>query len=92
MQIRFKNRLHGDAAPAGGLIIAVSEHEYIIAGHGFAVEFSSLDSGQSAEYISIDEGWYKDGVWLPGRRLNGDEYRVSLGLEPQVLKVVLTNI
>jgi hypothetical protein len=24
-------------------------------------------------YASIDEGTFKDGKWIPGRRLNGDE-------------------
>ncbi|MGG4132522.1 DUF5597 domain-containing protein [Paenibacillus illinoisensis] len=89
MQIRFKHRLGGDQAPAGGLIIALSDHEYIIAGHGFAIEFSSLKPGVTADFISIDEGWFKEGQWQSGRRLNGDEYRVSLGSEPQVLKVQL---
>ncbi|WP_047013601.1 DUF5597 domain-containing protein [Paenibacillus sp. IHB B 3415] len=88
-QLRFKNRLNSESAPAGGLIIAVSDHDYIIAGHGFSVEFTSMEPGKSAEFISIDEGWYEDGNWVPGRRLNGDEYRVSLGSEPQVLKVSL---
>ncbi|MBW4079952.1 DUF5597 domain-containing protein [Paenibacillus sp. S150] len=89
LQIRFRNRLDSDAVPAGGLIIAVSDHEYIIAGHGFGVEFTSLKPGVSVDFISIDEGWYKVGDWVPGRRLNGDEYRASLGSDPQVLKVSL---
>ncbi|WP_145321776.1 GH35 family beta-galactosidase [Paenibacillus xylanexedens] len=89
LQLRFKNGLHSEAPPAGGLIIAVSDHEFLIAGHGFTVEFTSLEPRKTADFISIDEGWYHEGNWVPGRRLNGDEYRVSLGNEPQVLKVSL---
>ncbi|KAA8746164.1 DUF5597 domain-containing protein [Paenibacillus sp. UASWS1643] len=92
LPIRFKNRIHSEDAPAGGLIIAVSDFEFIIVGHSFSVEFISLDpAGVRTDFLSIDEGSFRDGMWIPGRRLNGDEYRVSLGSEPQALKVSLYN-
>lgn len=92
MQIRFKQRLNNDSTPAGGLIIVADEDEFLIVGNGYSVEFESLNNvGLHTDFLSIDEGWFCQGTWVPGRRLNGDELRVSLGSEPQVLKVTLYN-
>ena len=57
-----------------GLIIATGPAEFLGAGFGFMVRFRSLSSEQ--EWVGIaasDEGQYRDGTWIPGRRLNGDE-------------------
>jgi hypothetical protein len=57
-----------------GIILATRPHEFVAAGEGFRVSFSSQSS--SSEHIglaSITEGTFKDGEWAPGRRLNGDE-------------------
>lgn len=57
-----------------GLIIAISADTFIGAGYGFRVIFKSKTA--SAAYVGIatvDEGAYRDGQWVPGRRLNGDE-------------------
>jgi len=53
----------------------VLEHdEFLGAGSGFRVSFSLKGTGSSRLGIaSIDEGTFSDGVWIPGRRLNGDE-------------------
>jgi hypothetical protein len=57
-----------------GLIIAIGPDEFLGAGFGFMVRFKSLSSGQELVGIaSSDEGQYRDGTWVPGRRLNGDE-------------------
>jgi hypothetical protein len=57
-----------------GLIIATGPDEFVGAGYGFGVKFRSTASGPA--YVGIlaaDEGEYRGGKWLPGRRLNGDE-------------------
>ena len=41
----------------------------------------------NVDFLSVDEGLYSDGVWTPGRRLNGDEYGVSLGDLPCMRRV-----
>ena len=63
-----------EAKTGYGLVIAVGPDEFLGAGSGFRVSFRPKD-GQSARLgiASIDEGTFSDGVWIPGRRLNGDE-------------------
>jgi beta-galactosidase GanA len=55
----------------GGLIIRLGVDEYLVAGKGMIVTFST--EGVTAGIESIWEGSYVDGRWLPGRLLNGDE-------------------
>ncbi|HEV2654903.1 MAG TPA: DUF5597 domain-containing protein [Ktedonobacteraceae bacterium] len=57
-----------------GLIIALGPDEFIGAGYGFGVKFRPTTPGPLyAGIVAVDEGEYRDGQWLPGRRLNGDE-------------------
>ncbi|MBM4169531.1 MAG: mannonate dehydratase [Ignavibacteria bacterium] len=64
-----------DTDPRGGaVIIQVGRDEFIVAGSGVIVTFESLNSERPlAGILSIDEGVYENGVWKPGRRLNGDQ-------------------
>jgi uncharacterized protein DUF5597/glycosyl hydrolase family 35 len=68
----------GAAQPAnrvGALFISVGPDEYIVAGSGpLNVAFHPNTPGDPiAGILSIDEGTFVDGRWVPGRRLNGDE-------------------
>jgi beta-galactosidase GanA len=59
---------------SGGLIIQTGEREFIIAGTGIVVTFSSArDAKQSVGILRADEGEYIKGKWKPGRRMNGDQ-------------------
>jgi len=60
---------------AGAIFIAVGPDEYFVAGSGpVDVTFSPNSPGDPhAGILSIDEGAFVDGRWVPGRRLNGDE-------------------
>jgi hypothetical protein len=64
-----------DPDRAGAIFIAVGPDEYILAGSGpVDVTFSPNSPGDPiAGILSIDEGTFVDGRWVPGRRLNGDE-------------------
>jgi hypothetical protein len=64
-----------DADPrGGGIVIQLGAAEFIVAGSGLIVTFQSLDPKRPlAGILSIDEGVYEQGVWKPGRRLNGDQ-------------------
>lgn len=55
----------------GGLIIRLGADEYLVAGKGMIVTFST--EGATAGIESIWEGSFVDGRWVPGRLLNGDE-------------------
>ncbi|MCC7176268.1 MAG: DUF5597 domain-containing protein [Bryobacterales bacterium] len=63
------------AERAGALFISLGPDEYIAAGSGpVSVTFAPSTPGPPrAGILSIDEGAYAGGRWIPGRRLNGDE-------------------
>lgn len=54
-----------------GFIIAGEPGEFFLVGQDFMVDFAR--SGKLAEIDFVEEGRFKDGKWIPGRRLNGDE-------------------
>jgi beta-galactosidase GanA len=57
-----------------GLIVATGPDEFVGAGGGFRVTFTPVSAGPDrAGIASVDEGEYRDGRWVAGRRLNGDE-------------------
>ncbi|HJZ49243.1 MAG TPA: DUF5597 domain-containing protein [Roseiflexaceae bacterium] len=57
-----------------GLVIAVGPDEFVGAGSGFRVAFRPTTPGPARAGIgAVDEGEYRDGAWVPRRRLNGDE-------------------
>jgi beta-galactosidase GanA len=55
----------------GGLAIHIGPDEYLLAGKGIIVTFSTPHAIAGIE--SIYEGKFVDGRWQPGRLLNGDE-------------------
>lgn len=64
---------------AGGLIIQLGADEYIVIGRNLNVRFTPKTPG-NLPYIGVDnvyEGVFKDGQWVPGRLLNGDETHCS---------------
>ena len=70
------DELFGHKSTIGyGVVMTDGEGKFIGAGSGFRVRFFPLqkDSKTIIGVGSVDEGQYKDGVWIPGRRLNGDE-------------------
>ncbi|HUB81597.1 MAG TPA: DUF5597 domain-containing protein [Bryobacteraceae bacterium] len=69
------DEIFGSKAETGyGLIVAAGPGEFVGAGSGFRVAFHPLTAGPALVGIgSVDEGVYRDGKWIPGRRLNGDE-------------------
>ncbi|MBV9469870.1 MAG: DUF5597 domain-containing protein, partial [Abitibacteriaceae bacterium] len=65
----------GKPEPAGyGLVIATGPDEFLVAGSGISIHFSAFTPGpRNTRILAIDEGRFKDGRWIPGRRMNGDE-------------------
>lgn len=62
-------------ARVAAMFLQTGPNEFLVAGSGDAqITFSTDKPGPPIVGIeSIDEEFFKDGVWLPGRRLNGDE-------------------
>lgn len=61
------------SAPAGGLMIALGDDEFLFAGIGLTVTFASTELGQQAGILSCAEGRYENGEWKHLRWLNGDQ-------------------
>ena len=62
-------------ARVAAMFLQTGPNEFLVAGSGDAqITFSTDKPGPPIVGIeSIDEEFFKDGAWLPGRRLNGDE-------------------
>jgi len=66
---------------AGAIILTTGDGEYIVAGKGVNVSFSSQAPGPLVTGLaSVEEGSFAHGQWVPGRRLNGDEIMSGDGL------------
>jgi hypothetical protein len=90
LRVRFTRPLQEGRAPGAGLIVAESDDTFLVAGLGFAVDFLPRPGGlPRVDFLSLNEGDYQDGAWMPGRRLNGDEYALVLGEAPGVRRARL---
>jgi beta-galactosidase GanA len=67
--------IFGHTASAGyGLILQESPDHFLGAGRGFEVSFTPRDDKAPQVGVgSIEEGQFKEGAWVAGRQLNGDE-------------------
>jgi len=76
---------------AGGMIIKLAPDCFVIAGHGFHINFTELKgTRRDAEFLSIEEGTFEGDRWVRERVLNGDEERVTLpSNRPRILMVHL---
>jgi beta-galactosidase GanA len=61
------------SAPAGGLVIALGDDEFLFAGIGLTITFAPAEDGDQAGLLSVAEGRYVDGQWQHLRWLNGDQ-------------------
>ena len=74
LEISLDQGFHYKAEHGYGLIIATGADTFIGAGYGFRVGFRPKTPGPALVGIAaVDEGEYRNGKWIPGRRLNGDE-------------------
>lgn len=56
------------------LIINTGPDEFLLVGQGFSMTAAPETPGPKiAGFGSIDEDRYEKGMWIPGRRINGDE-------------------
>lgn len=68
----------GDNRPFG-LMVSTGPDEFLLVGSGLSPSFTPDSPGPKLAGIgSIDEGRFEKGIWIPGRRLNGDEFRPNL--------------
>lgn len=57
----------------GALIIQTGPEEYFVAGSGVVITFQPVDKTKIAGILQVNEGVFSNGLWKPGRRLNGDQ-------------------
>jgi len=75
----------------GGMILELSEHEFIVIGTMFRLRFLTKPGKQEqAAILHLEEGEFVNGRWVAGRVLNGDE-RMSVQLKdiPAAYRIVL---
>ncbi len=60
-----------DFAAHGGMVIQTGPDEFLVAGRGITVTFATKDGSVGLERVR--EVTYRDGAWVDGRWLNGDE-------------------
>lgn len=72
---------------AGGLILELAPNDFVVAGAGFRVDFRKLQGPPGdAEMLSLEEGTFEGDRWIPARRLNGDEFHVTLPEAGRILR------
>ncbi len=80
--IRRNRRVPTESADLGyAIAMAVGPDEYVVAGMDTQVTFVPNSSkNETAGLLSVAEGTYVSGRWIPGRRLNGDEVQLRYDL------------
>jgi len=70
-----------DAAPTYAMVIATGPDDYVIAASNAEIIFSPNTPGLPvAGLAQVQAGHYADGVWVPGRWLNGDDVLLNYKL------------
>ena len=77
--------------PGGcGLIVELGNDDFVVAGAKFKLEFRELEGPpREARILTLEEGVFEGERWVPVRRLNGDELRVSFAERSRILRVRL---
>lgn len=95
VEVYYHSAPRSDRPPAAALIIEETPDSLTVLGlGGIDLNFSSREftpegRRMNVDYLSIEEGEYRDGIWQPGRRLNGDEYVLRFGDEPAIRRAKL---
>lgn len=91
MHITYKPTIK-QSPGGGGIIISPDDGEYIIAAMNCNIKILGKDgTTNDIDFLYIEEGEFVNEEWKQKRRLNGDEYYISFGTEPSVLKVASYN-
>jgi beta-galactosidase GanA len=71
LEVSYRSESKGNGY---GLVIASGPDEFLVAGSGVSIHFSARTPGpRHTRILSVEEGRFKEGKWVPGRRMNGDE-------------------
>jgi Domain of unknown function (DUF5597) len=84
------NRAAGNPEPMGRVLVAqLKNDQFLVAGFHCRVDFRPRD--QHRQFLRVEEGTYRNGVFTVARIWNGDEtdWGLNFGSEPVVLRVSL---
>jgi hypothetical protein len=74
LRIQYQQGQSVDGMPSAAIIVNTGPNEFFIAGQGLSVSFLPDSAGpRQVELLRVEDGFFADGKWVPGRRLNGDE-------------------
>ena len=82
----------GNPQPIGRALIAqLGDDEFLVTGYACTVDFRPVEPGAQREFLRVEEGTYRDGVFRPVRIWNGDktDWGLRFGSAPQVVRVRL---
>lgn len=72
------------------LVLRVSENGFYMIVQDVVLSFRSADPEKPGiDILTLEEGVFADGVWQPGRRLNGDEAVLNTYEGPEMLRLKL---
>jgi len=72
---------------AYGIILNTGPDEFIVAGADLKITFKPKTPGPAvAGLATVEEGIFKNGQWIPGRILNGDEIMLSYEMAENAAK------
>ena len=82
----------GNTPASGGAMVAqLGPNEFLVTGVHCRVSFSPAAPGKSMQFVRVEEGAYRNGIWHPSRIWNGDQsdYGLNFSDLPEVLRVTL---
>jgi hypothetical protein len=86
-ELRYNNRAKENPQTGYGLFINTGFDEYVIAGADIEVAFLTTSPKMpTVGLASVYEGTFEKGIWVPGRKLNGDEIMKNYDLAGEALK------
>jgi Domain of unknown function (DUF5597)/Beta-galactosidase len=84
------HRAAGNPEPVGRVMVAqLADHQFLLAGFHCRVDFKPTDPASHRQFLRVEEGTYRNGVFHFIRIWNGDEtdWGLNFGSEPLVLRV-----
>jgi beta-galactosidase GanA len=84
----------GNPQPDGGVLIGeLGTDEFLVTGYHARVSFdlAAAHGEHKTQFVRVEEGFYRDGVWHFLRVWNGDQtdWGLNFTSQPQVLRVRL---
>ena len=87
VELRYNNRVKENPQTGYGLFINTGFDEYVIAGADIEVTFLTASPKMpTVGLASVYEGTFEKGIWVPGRKLNGDEIMKNYDMAGEALK------